>query len=117
MNRHINSFVSFLGLLCFVHYDIVGFYVVYKILGIRKYSHKGCFFIKLATIILGVIVFLIPQANMFLIEPAGVFGNVICGALLVYFGRLITVKSNYFYFQFDGQFFKMWNDRVRNVRS
>ena len=113
MNRHVNAYIFCIGLLFFIHYDIIGFYLLYKAFHIKYFSKQSILIIKAVTVIIGCIIIVLAQYSKLILVPLGFIGNMIAGVVFVYFGRKVTVKSNFFYFQLDEGFFEFWNKNIR----
>jgi len=113
MNRHINSLIFFIGLLGLVHFDIAGFYFLNKWFNIRKYTKLSIIIIKLITIVFSCLIIFISQYSRIFEMPFIVVVNVLFGVLVIYALRYITVKSEYFYFRLDEEFFEFWNKNIR----
>lgn len=113
MNIHLNTLISFIGLLCVVNYDIVGFYFFFKLLKIKKYWISIMHIIKIFTIICGCLIYLAGQYSKITSMPLGFIGNTIMALISVFILRYLTVKSNYFYFRFDDEFFRMWERNIK----
>ena len=113
MNKHFESLISFIGIIVIMHYDIIFFYLSYRYLRIKKYNNGLITFIKVITIICGLSVYLSIEGTKLFSDPLVFVFNLLMAYLLYIFGRWVTVKSNYFYFWFDQEFFEFWNKNIR----